>query len=91
MPGAQRAALGFGQSGASQLEVPADTALLYIGTFGFSCHKADRWWGYVEHECTGLELRDEDELARQVASASLSRFGPMRTALASTPPAEPAR
>ena len=91
LPGAQRAALGFGQSGASQLEVPADTALLYIGTFGFSCHKADRWWGYVEHECTGLELRDEEELARQVASASLSRFGPMRTALASTPPAEPAR
>ncbi len=91
LPGAQHAALGFGQSGASQLDVPADAGLLYIGTFGFACHKVDRWWGYVEHECTKLELRDEEELARQVASASLSRFGPMRTALASTPRAEPPR
>jgi hypothetical protein len=91
LPGAQRAALGFGQSGASRLEVPADAALLYIGTFGFTCHKVDRWWGYVEHECTTLEVRDEEELARQVASAPLRRFGPMRTALASAPQMEPTR
>jgi len=91
MPGAQSTALGFGQSGASQVEVPADAALLYIGTFGFTCHQADRWWGYVEHDCTMLEVRDEEALAREVASASLSRFGPMRTALASTPQAEPTR
>ncbi len=85
MPGAQRAALGFGQSSASQLEVPSDAKLLYIGTFGFTCHKVHRWWHYEEHECTQVEVRDEEELARQVASLSLSRFGPMQTALASTP------
>jgi hypothetical protein len=84
MPGAQRAALGFGQSQASRLEVPSDANLLYIGTFGFTCHKVDRWWFYEEHECTKLEVRDEAELAHQVASTSLSRFGPMQTALAST-------
>jgi hypothetical protein len=83
MPGAQRAALGFGESGASQFEVPAASSLLYVGTFDFTCHNADRWWGYFEHECTKLEVRDERDLALQVASASLSRFGPMQTALAS--------
>jgi hypothetical protein len=86
MPGSQRAALGFGQSGASQLEVPAAATLLYVGTFSFTCHGVDRWWVYVERECTKLEVRDERELAHQVASASLSRFGPMETALALTLP-----
>ncbi|HTS55656.1 MAG TPA: hypothetical protein VMH26_20495, partial [Burkholderiales bacterium] len=84
MPGAQRAALGFGQSGASQFEVPADANVLYVGTFALTCHRVDRWWFYEEHECTKLEVRDEEGLAGQVASTSLSRFGPMRTALAST-------
>lgn len=83
MSGAQRAALGFGQSGAAQLQVPPNADLLYIGTFGFTCHKVDRWWGYVDHECTKLELRDEQELARRVASTSLSGFGPMQLGLAS--------
>jgi hypothetical protein len=86
MPGAQRAALGFGQSSASQLKVPSNAGLLYVGTFGFTCHKVGLWWGYVEHECTKLELRDEQELARRVASTSLSRFGPMQLGLASTAP-----
>jgi hypothetical protein len=84
LPGAQRAALGFGESDAFQFEVPADTSLLYVGTFAFTCHNASRWWGYVEHECTKVEVRDEQDLALDVASASLSRFGPMQTALAST-------
>ena len=84
MLGAQRAALGFGQSNPSQLEVPFDASLLYIGTFGFTCQKVNRWWHYEEHECSNLEVRDEEDLARQVASTSLSPFGPMRTALAST-------
>jgi hypothetical protein len=91
MPGAKRAALGFGQSGAFQFEVPAGTALLYVGTFDFTCHNADRWWGYVEHECTKLEVRGEQELALQVASGSLSRFGPLHTALASTASVEHSR
>jgi hypothetical protein len=85
MPGAQRAALGFGQSSASRLDLPSDADLLYVGTFGFTCHKIDRWWAYVDHECTKLEIRDDEQLARQVAAASLSRFGPLRTALASSP------
>ena len=83
MPGAQHAALGFGQSGSAHLEVPADAAIVYIGTFDFTCHKIDHWWGYVEHECVNLEIRDERDLALQVASGSLSRFGPMQTQLAS--------
>ena len=87
MPGAQRAALGFGRSGSAQLEVPAAATMVYAGTFGLTCHNVDRWWGYVEHECTKLEVRDERELALQVASGSLSRFGPMHTALALTLPA----
>jgi hypothetical protein len=84
MPGAQRAALGYGQSGSAHLEVLADAAIVYIGTFDFTCHNADHWWGYVEHECVNLEIRDERDLALQVASGSLSRFGPIQTQLAST-------
>ena len=91
MPGAYRGSLGFGQSSASQLEVPPDAELLYAGTFAFTCHKVDRWWGYIEHECTNLEIRNEEELALRIASSSLSRFGPMRTTLASAIPIEPPR
>jgi len=90
MPGAQRAALGFGQSGSAQLEVPVDATIVYVGTFDFTCHRADRWWGYVERECTKLEIRDERDLAFEVASGSLRRFGPMQTALASAA-VEPSR
>jgi hypothetical protein len=86
MHGAQRAALGFGQSQASRLEVPADAVVLYVGTFGFTCQRINRWWSYEEHECSKLEIRDEEELARQVASISLSRFGPVRAAPASALP-----
>jgi hypothetical protein len=84
MPDAQSAALGFGQSNASQLEVASDVRLLYVGTFAFTCHNVERWWFYEEHECTKLEVSDEEELARQVAALSLGRFGPMQKALAST-------
>jgi len=91
LPGAQNSALGFGQTSASRVEVPADTELLYIGTFDFTCHKITRFTAYFEHECTTLELLDEEKLAREVAAASLSRFGALRTALASTPQPEVAR
>jgi len=83
MPGAQRGALGFGQSQGSELEVPRDVGLLYIGTFSFTCQRLNRWWAYAEHECTRLEIHDEETLARQVAIASLRRFGTLRTELAS--------
>jgi len=91
MPGAQRAALGFGESDAFQFEVPAAASLLYVGTFDFTCRNADRWWGYVEHECTKVEVRDERDLALEVASAALPRFEPMQTALASMRSAEQPR
>jgi hypothetical protein len=91
LPGAQLTTLGFGQTGASQFDVPTDTTSLYIGTFDFSCHKVTRSLAYVDHECDTLEVRDEDELAHQIAATSLSRFEPMRTAIASTPRAEPRR
>jgi hypothetical protein len=91
LPGAQLTTLGKGQTGASQLEIPPDTTLLYIGTFDFTCHNVNRSLAYVDYECNTLQVRDEEELARQVASTSLSRFEPMRTAIASTPGAEPSR
>ena len=90
MPGAQRASLGFGQSGAFEFQVPAATSLLYVGTFEFTCRNADRWWGYVEHECTMAQVLDERELALQVATSSPGRFGPMQTGLAAAPSIEDA-
>jgi hypothetical protein len=91
MPGARRGALGYGQSSASRVEVPDGVNLLYIGTFFFGCRKADRWWGYVERECTQLQVSNEEELARDVASTLLTRFGALQTVLASTAPADPSR
>jgi len=91
MPGARRGALGHGQSRASRVDVPGDADLLYIGTFAFDCRKADRWWGYVERECTQLQVSNEEELARDVASVFLTRFGVLQTALASAAPANPSR
>jgi len=91
LPGAHVTMLGKGQTGASQFDVPADATLLYVGTFDFSCHRVDRSLAYVDYECNTLQVRDEQELARQVAASSLSRFEPLRTAIASTPGAEPSR
>ena len=83
MPGAQRGALGFGQSQGADLQVPRDAGLLYVGTFSFTCQRLNRWWAYAERECTRLEIRDEKPLAREVAAGSLGRFGTLRTELAS--------
>jgi hypothetical protein len=83
MPGAQRGALGFGQSQAARLEVPVDASLIYIGTFAFKCAHATRWWFYEEHLCSELAILDDAELAHQVATTSLNRFGTMRTMPAS--------
>ena len=83
MQGAQRGALGFGQSQGVELEVSRGSALLYVGTFSFTCQRLDRWWGYAERECTDLQIRDEESFARKVATTSLGRFGALRTELAS--------
>ena len=88
MPGSTSTRLGSGQSGPTRIEVPSDVKLVYIGTFGLTCNAVDRWAAYVEQTCAGLEIRDDKELANQVASAALSRFGPMRTVLAVSTPSE---
>jgi len=84
MPGARRESLGYGQSSVARVDVPADADLLYIGTLAFHCHKADRWWGYTEHECTHLRVNNEEDLARDVASVYLNHLGRLQTVLAST-------
>ena len=91
MLGARREALGYSQSSAARVDVPADADLLYIGTFAFHCHKADRWWGYTEHECTHLQVSNEAELARDVASTYLTHLGALQTVLASTAPVDSAQ
>ena len=91
MPGARREALGYSQSSAARVDVPADADLLYIGTFAFHCQKADRWWGYTEHECTHLQVSNEAELARDVASTYLTHLGALQTVLASTAPVDSAQ
>jgi hypothetical protein len=82
MTGARDASLGRGSSTPYRLEVPSGAALLYVGTFALSCQRTERWWSYVAHECTKLEVRDEQEQARQIASTSLNRYGPIRVNLA---------
>jgi hypothetical protein len=78
MRGAQRAALGFGQSPAARLEVPADAPLIYVGTFAFTCESATRWWSYEEHQCSELTIHDDEALVRELATTSLLRFGIVR-------------
>jgi hypothetical protein len=71
--------------------VPVGADLLYIGTFAFYRHKADRWWGYTERECTHLRVSNEEELARDVASTYLNHLGPLQTVLASTASVDPSQ
>ena len=82
MAGAHDTILGRGRSTPYRLEVPTGATVLYVGTFALSCHPIDRWWSYVAHECTKLEVHGEEEQARQIASTSLDRYGPLRVDLA---------
>jgi hypothetical protein len=66
--------------------VPSVAALLYIGTFALSCHRIDRWLGYVEHECTRLEVRGEEQQAREIAATFLRGYGPLKVDLAAVAP-----
>ena len=63
--------------------VPPDVRLIYIGTFSLTCHKPGRKQGALSAECTTLEVRDESELARQIAQTALSESGPMQKVSAS--------
>jgi hypothetical protein len=87
MTGAHDTILGHGRSTPYRLDVPSGAALLYIGTFALSCHRIDRWLGYVEHECTRLEVRGEEQQARELAATSLRGYGPIKVDLAAVAPA----
>jgi hypothetical protein len=84
-------AVPVGRSPASAFVVPPDASLLYIGTFSFTCHEPSSRPDALKIECTGLEIRDEAELARQIAQTALSKYGPMQEALASPAGAKLAR
>jgi len=56
-----------------------------LGTFSFACHEPTSRPDALKLECTALEIRDEAQLARQIAQTSLSQFGSVQEALASAP------
>lgn len=59
--------------------------MIYIGTFSFACHEPTSRPDALKLECTTLEIRDEAQLARQIAQTSLSQHGSIQEALASAP------
>jgi hypothetical protein len=81
-------AVPIGRSPPSVFVVPSDASLFYIGTFSFTCHEPTSSPDSLKVECTNLEVRDEAQLARQIAQTSLSQYGPMQEALASVPGAK---
>jgi hypothetical protein len=84
-------AVPIGRSPPSLFVVPPDAGLIYIGTFSFKCHKPASRPDALKAECTTLEIRDEAQLARQIAQTSLDKYGPMQEALASAPETKSAR
>jgi hypothetical protein len=84
-------AVPVARSPPSAFVVPPDANLIYIGTFSFTCHEPRSRPDALKIECTVLEVRDEAELARQIAQTALSKYGPMQEALASPPEAKLAR
>jgi hypothetical protein len=84
-------AVPVGRSPASTFVVPPDAASIYIGTFSFTCHEPSSRPDALKIECTALGIRNDAELARQIAQTALSKYGPMQEALASPPGAKPAR
>ena len=84
-------AVPIGRSPPSVFAVPPDAGLIYIGTFNFTCHEPTSRPDALKAECTSLEIRDEAQLARQIAQASFGKYGPMQETLASAPEAKAAR
>ncbi|PWT75901.1 MAG: hypothetical protein C5B46_02055 [Proteobacteria bacterium] len=82
MADAVQSMLGRGRSTPYRVEIPPGASVLYIGTFGVSCQRAGKWFGYTLHECTSIEVRNEDEAARNITSAQLAGFAPMQVDLA---------
>jgi len=94
LPGAQyfgSEAVPIGRSPPSIFVVSPDTGLIYIGTFSFTCHKPTSRPDALKAECTRLEIRDEAQLARQIAQASFSNYGPLQESLALMPQAKSLR
>ena len=81
-------AVPVGRSPPSEFVVPSEGNLVYIGTFRFACHEPTSAPDALKLECTNLEIRDEAQLARQVAQTSLSQYGHMQEALGSAPEAK---
>jgi hypothetical protein len=78
-------AIPIGRSPPAVFVVPADSNLVYAGTFNFTCHQAKGGPDALKVECTKWEVRDEARLAGRIAETSLSQYGPMQEALASAP------
>jgi hypothetical protein len=93
MPGSQYigsdATVPIGRSPPVVFVVPPDARLYYIGTFDFTCERVMNRAESLRLECTNLAIRNEAELARQVAQRSLNEYGPMQEAAAA--PAEQQR
>jgi hypothetical protein len=85
-PGAElriTAGAPIGLSSTATIVVPPDARLIYIGTFALTCHKLRAKRGAPEAACATLEVRDELDLARQVAQSSFSNYGSVLKVLAS--------
>jgi hypothetical protein len=82
MADADQSMLGRGRSTPYRFEIPSGASVLYIGTFAVSCRGAGRWFGYTLHECTNIEVRNEDEEARNITSEQLAGFASMQVGLA---------
>jgi hypothetical protein len=63
--------------------VPKGAPSLYIGSLKISCKGRYSWWTENISECTDAEVIDESAAARELANASFSRHGPLRTMLLS--------
>jgi hypothetical protein len=82
-------ALPVGRSPPSAFVVPTDASLIYIGSFSFTCREPTSRPDALKLECTTLEVRNEAQLARQVAQNFLSNYGPMQEGLAAAPVTNP--
>ena len=63
--------------------VPPDGRLIYVGTFGLTCHTLGGKRGAPDAACAMLGVRDESVPAGQIVRTRLSRYAPMLVVLAS--------
>jgi hypothetical protein len=70
--------LPVGRSPPAVVVVPPDGGLFYIGTFNFSCERVMSSTESLRLECMSMAIRNEAELARQVAHRAFSAYEPMQ-------------